>query len=241
MFIILNGNNYIKPCKTFGTYMVFYYFCRKNISMIEFKELYIDPQHKCLIIDVYIEDLSYYEGVVIDSIILDTENKYLPSEEAYESLVLYSQDNPSMNILNTEGGRHVRIELNQSILDVLQPEGTEYKITLSNNHMYTVTVNADTSNAPNIGLSPCGCSEATVTRSLMDMQPIYNSLMAGIKQVAADCTIPKTLIDNVLRMNALDSALKTGNYPLAAKFWNTFYSNSTTPSIKTRNCGCHGY
>lgn len=208
--------------------------------MIEFNELYVNQKRKCLIIGVQIEDLPYYEGVIIDSVVLDTEMKYLPDDSTYDGIVLYTKDNPSMNVLSTEDGRSLRIELNQSVLDVLQ-EDSDYKINLNENHMYTVTVQADTSNAPNIGLSPCECSESTVTRSLMDMQPIYNSLMAGIKQVATDCTIPKTFIDNVLRMNALDSALKTGNYQLAAKFWSQFYSDSKTTSIKTRNCGCHGY
>lgn len=211
--------------------------------MIEFRELYIDPEHKCLIVDVEIEDLEYYDGAVIENIILDTEMRYLPSEGTYNGIVLYSNASDktmALNVMPESEGRRVRLELNQATLDVLQAD-SDYQINLKENHMYTITVNADTSLAPNIGLSPCGCSEASVTRSLMDMQPIYNSLMAGIKQVATDCTVPKTFIDNVLRMNAVDAALKTGNYDLAAKFWNQFYSNSKTPSIKTRNCGCHGY
>ena len=47
--------------------------------MVEFKELKITPDGKNLIINASIKDLEYYKDVYIDSVIIDTQDTYLPS------------------------------------------------------------------------------------------------------------------------------------------------------------------
>ena len=53
--------------------------------MIKFNELRITPNNESLIIDVSIEDADYYQNVVLDSIIIDTQDTYVengPSSKA---------------------------------------------------------------------------------------------------------------------------------------------------------------
>ena len=42
--------------------------------MIQFNELRITSDNKCLIIDTQVEDLSYFVNVTIDSIFIDTQD-----------------------------------------------------------------------------------------------------------------------------------------------------------------------
>ena len=57
--------------------------------MVNFNELRVSPDRKNLIIDVSIKDLSYYENVYIDSIIIDTQDTYIPSGPSNSPIFTY--------------------------------------------------------------------------------------------------------------------------------------------------------
>ena len=65
-------------------------------------------------------------------------------------------------------------------------------------------------------------------------------MLCYIRQIENECEIPKNFIDSILKYKALELSVRTGNYPLAIKYWNKYFSNSN-PNISTiKTCNCYG-
>ena len=67
--------------------------------MIKFNELRITPNNESLIIDVSIEDASYFQNVVLDSIVIDTQDTYTqngPSSKAVFNYVVAEEEYDSI-------------------------------------------------------------------------------------------------------------------------------------------------
>lgn len=47
--------------------------------------------------------------------------------------------------------------------------------------------------------------------------------MTNIKQIEKNCEIPRDLINDILKINAIELSLISGHYVLANKYWNKFY------------------
>ena len=180
--------------------------------MIQFNELRITEDNKCLIIDVQIQDSKYFEGAYIDTIRVDNQDTYVGDSASSESVLVYKFSDHNYTALNELGdnARHVRLEI-----------GVE--------------------NAPNHGEAPCICSQDTEVAAVANLYPIYQNLMSGIREIAEDCTIPQNFINSFLQFQAVNTALEGGNYPLAIKYWNKFYKNTgPSPKVISKGCGCHG-
>lgn len=194
--------------------------------MLQFNELRITPDNKCLIIDVQVEDLAYFKNVKIDSILIDTQDTWVYSGPSDKAVLLYSQDSPALSVVDNEG-KHVRIEAEQPL------------IVPAENNMYFVYVVADISNAPESMQAPCDCNKDTIIGTAVNVHSFRSLFMKGIKEIENSCEMPVTLVNAYLRQQAVEACLKTGNYPLAIKYWKMFFQN-INQTVMTKTCNCNG-
>lgn len=196
--------------------------------MLQFNELRITADNKCLIIDTQVEDLSYFDNVKIDSIYLDTQDTWINDGPSSQATLLYSQEsNTEFDVIKDDKGRHVRIEVGNPV------------ITSSKNNMYFVYVLADVSNAPEASQAPCTCSQDKIIGTVVNLYTLYNTLMSGIKELANDCEVPVNLINAYLRQQIIDACIKAGNYTMAIKYWKAFFLDSDKV-YRSKSCGCNG-
>lgn len=216
--------------------------------MLTFNELRITPDNRYLIIDVSVDNSSYFDNIVIDSIVIDTQDTYIangPSskpvytfkaEDRYDLTYSIPEDcncNPvrvdeDKSYCFTYGGeqsRHIRLTLNYKDLNV----------SLCGN-MFFVYVIASGTPAPD---TPCGFDKNKIMGTVVNLYPFYQQTMCFIKELENDCQIPKGFINMILRLKAIELCIRTGNYPQAIKYWNKFFLGQDC-HVLTYNCGCNG-
>lgn len=203
--------------------------------MIQINEFRITEDNTCLIVDVQIQDLEWFDGVVIDKILFYNQDYYLQREgQTKIEKIIYDindQDLKSLNLLDSD--RHVRLEISLKNKNGI--------LSLSDcNNLCFIKVITDTTNAPNSPMAPCICSDEVVDAAVANLYPIYQNLMNGVKELANDCQIPQNFINSFLQFQAVETALNAGNYPLAVEYWNKFFSNGNRTLTTKRKCGCHG-
>lgn len=195
--------------------------------MLQFNELKITADNKCLIIDVQVEDLPYFNKVKIDSVLMDTQDTWLSSGPSDKAVVLYSQDNTALDTLGDNSGRHIRLEIEKPL------------ISPADNNMYIIYAVADTSSAPEALEAPCDCSQDTVVKVVVNLHILYNYLMKGIREIENDCSLPVNFINSFLQEQAVEACLRTGNYAQAVKYWKKFFMGKPL-TVTSKQCGCHG-
>lgn len=244
MIIIIKGRTLVLPFFIF-IILIFYYFIFS--SMIKFNELRITPDNECLIIDVQVSQESYYKDIYLDSIIIDNQDSYNPNGPS---------DNPIYSITSlTQNNNYIYSseDLNNYIKDsdqspVFDEEDTfikkkKVRIILTKQdigkiegNMFFVYVIAGGTPSPN---TPCGMDNSICMRTVIALQPIYNKAIQYFKELNTECTIPKGLIDIILRLKALELSIKTGNYNQAISYWNKYFINlQGITEFKTNNYGC---
>lgn len=213
--------------------------------MIQFNELRITPDGKHLIIDASINNSNYYNNVVLDSIVIDTQDTYVPNgpsinpiyehkvdgydyiysipEECSCSPVLVDEDKSYCFTYGNEEGKHVRLILSTKDIPL--------------NNMLFVYVIAKGTPAPD---TPCGFDNAIVMQTVVDLYPFYQNTLCFLKELNNECEMPKGFTDMILRLKALELCIRTGNYPQAIKYWKKFFSNNNRVITTTSNCRCNG-
>lgn len=192
--------------------------------MIKFNTLKITEDSKNLIIDAEIEDLSYYDDMLISSLIIDNQDTYSalgPSSNPIVNLSFAKTDSTGEEI---KGVRHVSIEI--PLVSLKEDLGNDIL------YIYFTTVGTP---APN---TPCNKDLSVVMGVAVNLYPIYMRGMSYIKELSKDCTIPKGFIDYILNYRLIELCLKTRNYVTANKYWNKFFKNVKNITVKTSDCGC---
>lgn len=213
--------------------------------MIAINECRITDDGKCLIVEAQVINMSYYEDVYIDSVIIDTDKTYQeggPSynpvyqinyEASYDNVgigcgkLITSEDCKCGNVfVANKGTKKIRLVLNKS--DLI---GSDL-----NDNIFFVYINATGYPAPQ---TPCGMDNSQVMGVAVNLRPIYNMAMSYIKELNSNCSTPKGFIDMILRLKAFELSLKTGNYTMAIKYWDKLFKNKVNVPTK-KGCGCHG-
>ena len=213
--------------------------------MVDFNELRVSPDRKNLIIDVSIKDLSYYENVYIDSIIIDTQDTYIPSGPSNSPIFTYevvSNVTPvyslpdcgcnqiqdyidKENCFETSNNeeKRVRLELNNTVL---------------NNHLkgnlffvYVITKGTPASD------TPCNMDNTINLGVTADTYPIYTNMLNSLKELES-CGTPKLFTDAFLRFKAFELSIKTGQYSQVINYWNKYFKSLDIPN--NTNCSCNG-
>lgn len=178
--------------------------------MLQYNELRITQDKKYLIVDVQVQELSYYENVYLDTIIIDTQKTYS---------ALGPSNNPFMTIQMEPNTKHYRKFIDiDSVAD----------------NMFFVYTTVNGSPSEDV---PCGMSQETILGVAYDKYPIYKQGMSLLSQLHG-CDIPSDLKDFILQNKAFEITLQAGNYPKAIEYWGLFFKEKEK-AVKS-GCGCHG-
>lgn len=213
--------------------------------MVTFQELRITPDGKYLIIDVSIKNEPYYENVYIDSVIIDTQDTYVPSGPSNNPVYTYTNENENVTKVYTTcdcnpvldedtsycfvtddySNKNIRLILNYQDLGV----------TLKDNMLFVYVIAKGTPAAD----TPCGMDNSIVMGTVVDLYPIYCRTIQYLKELTNECQTPSGLINMILRIKALELSIKTGNYTQAIGYWNKYFTNlDSNPVPKSNYCGC---
>lgn len=186
-----------------------------------------------LFIEAEIENLSYYDNVYIDSVIIDTDETFVengPSESAIFTYQLDSElsDTTDCTVVEVSSdNKKIKLYLTAKDLGIS---------TFTDNIFFIYVIATGTPDS----CTPCGMDNATTLGIAIDMRVIYNSLMSHIRELADKCDTPRNLIDAYLRFKMIETALKTGNYLTAISYWQKFFQGNISSITTISKCGCSG-
>jgi hypothetical protein len=218
--------------------------------MLHFNELRITQDDKYLIIDASVDNQDFYDDIILDSVVIDTQDTYVPNgpssnpvyklkvadaydltyslpEECSCNPVLEEEDKSYCFTYGTHQMRNIRLRL----------QASDFNINTLNDTMFFVYVIA--TGTPSAD-APCGTTNPMIMGAVTNLYPLYQSMMKYVKQIENNCEIPKEFIDLSLRIKALELCIRTGNYPQAIKYWNKYFKNKIGTITRVTNCSCYG-
>lgn len=213
--------------------------------MVDFNELRVSPDRKNLIIDVSIKDLSYYENVYIDSIIIDTQDTYIPSGPSNSPIFTYevvSNVTPIYSLPDC-GCNQVQDYIDkENCFETSNNEEKRVRLELDNtaldNHLkgnlffvYVITKGTPSSD------TPCNMDNTINLGVTADTYPIYTNMLNSLKELES-CGTPKLFTDAFLRFKAFELSIKTGQYSQVINYWNKYFKSLDIPN--NTNCSCNG-
>lgn len=213
--------------------------------MVDFNELRVSPDRKNLIIDVSIKDLSYYENVYIDSIIIDTQDTYIPSGPSNSPIFTYevvSNVTPVYSLPDC-GCNQVQDYIDkENCFETSNNEEKRVRLELDNtaldNHLkgnlffvYVITKGTPSSD------TPCNMDNTINLGVTADTYPIYTNMLNSLKELES-CETPKLFTDAFLRFKAFELSIKTGQYSQVINYWNKYFKSLDIPN--NTNCSCNG-
>lgn len=213
--------------------------------MVDFNELRVSPDRKNLIIDVSIKDLSYYENVYIDSIIIDTQDTYIPSGPSNSPIFTYevvSNVTPVYSLPDC-GCNQVQDYIDkENCFETSNNEEKRVRLELDNtaldNHLkgnlffvYVITKGTPSSD------TPCNMDNTINLGVTADTYPIYTNMLTSLKELES-CGTPKLFTDAFLRFKAFELSIKTGQYSQVINYWNKYFKSLDIPN--NTNCSCNG-
>ena len=187
--------------------------------MITFNELRVTKDNKYLIIDVSVRSQSYYNGVYIGSISIDTQDTY--KDGGPSSSIIYTKDVDK----ESPNSKHYRLELGVG----------DFLPSLLNN-MFFVYVKAIGTPNPD---TPCGMDSEYTIGVTFNPCSLYNAMMSYVRQVNNSCNTPKNFIDLFLQFKALEISVNTEHYMQAIEYYNAFIKDIKVINT-TKTCDCYG-
>lgn len=220
--------------------------------MIQFNELRITDDGKYLIIDAEVK--STEPNIYIDNVLIDSQDTYKAGSPSNNLLYNQEYNDTYLNYIctKTEEPEGITYEDNTKNIKLYSTRGdskinkiyyklkvtdlTNFKDGSFNHCMLFVYVHLK--GYPNEE-TPCGQDTEYAMGTVVNMQSLYDIIMQDVRELENECKLPMNFINKMLAYNAIDLSVKTGNYPLAIKYWNKIFRNqSTNNTINT--CNCHG-
>lgn len=169
--------------------------------MIQFNELKITPIDKTLILDVSIKDDPNYSNVFLDQVFIGTQDTYIGLDIDPDNI--YSK--------TIEGNTKIfRAHIKSTDLED------------SNLYDNLLFIYVTSKGSPNDEITDD--IKPYNMRVIVDLELIYKTIIKLISNQQDQCDDNSKLVDLILKVNALDIALKTCNYPIAIKYWNKFFT-----------------
>lgn len=216
--------------------------------MVHFNDLRFSKDGKYLIIDAAIDSQNFYEDVLLDSIIIDNQDTFVNNGPSSNPIYTYkivdindkvysTPENCNCSPVRVEDGSYCFVEGTDTMKQVrLEIPLSLYGINPYKDMLFVYVIASGTPSAD----TPCGLDNSKIMGTVVNLKYIYDNMLCYIRQIENECEIPKNFIDSILKYKALELSIRTGNYPLAIKYWNKYLSNSNPniPTIKT--CNCYG-
>lgn len=216
--------------------------------MVHFNDLRFSKNSKYLIIDAAIDSQNFYEGVLLDSIIIDNQDTFVSNGPSSNPIYTYkvvdiddkvyaTPENYNYSPVRVEDDSYCLVEGTGTMKQVkLEIPLSLYGIDPYKDMLFVYVIASGTPSAD----TPCGLDNSKIMGTVVNLKYIYDNMLCYIRQIENECKIPKNFIDSILKYKALELSVRTGNYPLAIKYWNKYFSNSN-PNISTiKTCNCYG-
>ena len=154
--------------------------------MIHYNDLYITEDNKCLVIDVAIDDNSYYKDVYLDTISIDTQDTFVPNGPSDKAKVFTIRkdnldkvyvndkevlvDNENVYVEGTDKVKHTKLYLTAK----------ELGVDLTKDMLFVYTIATGTP-APD---TPCNCDVNKILSVVVNTYEVYKSIVPLIKEIA---------------------------------------------------------
>lgn len=208
--------------------------------MIHYNNLYITEDSKCLVIDVAIDEESYYENIYLDKIAIDTQDTYVPNGPSDKAKIftirkesldkVYADgkeiyvDDHYIYVQGTDKLKHIKLYLTTQDLEV----------NLSKDMLFVYTIATGTP-APD---TPCNCDVNKILSIVYNDYEVYKSIIPLVKEISNECNNSVAFINKELQLKAIEYAIKSGNYLLAIKYWRKYFMNNI--NMVSKKCNCNG-
>lgn len=208
--------------------------------MIHYNNLYITEDNKCLVIDVAIDEDSYYENIYLDKIAIDTQDTYIPNGPSDKAKIftirketldkVYADgkevyvDDHYIYVQGTDKLKHIKLYLTAQDLGV----------NLSKDMLFIYTIATGTP-APD---TPCNCDVNKILSVVYNDYEVYKSIIPLVKEISIECSNSVSFITKELQIKAIEYAIKSSNYLLAIKYWKKYFMNNI--NAVSKKCNCNG-
>lgn len=183
--------------------------------MIKFTDLRVSNGH--LIISAEVREIEdYYDNVYIDKIKIDSQDTF-SSTGPSSSLIYESASFPAET-------KSITLDLDASDFTDIDMDKTMFFV-------YAVATGTPSAS------TPCGMDNVNSLGVTFSLCPIYNETMAYVKEIESTCDLPKSFINMILQLKAIQYSINSGHYTQAISYYNKFYKNL---GVRTKPCGCHG-
>lgn len=216
--------------------------------MLTFNELRITPDGKYLIIDVSVSNESYYKDVIIDSIIIDTQNTYVATGPSNKPIYTYTLEDDGLVQVYDQNDNCPILDESESYCFVedknnykrknirLLLSAQDLQVSLKDTMFFVYAIASGTPAAD----TPCGMDNSITMGTVVDLYPMYGKTIQYLKELNNECSTPKGLTDMIFRIKALELSIKTGNYTQAINYWNKYFINlQNKTDYKSLSCGCN--
>lgn len=180
-----------------------------------------------LILEATVDTLEFYKDVEIGSVIIDTEDTFVDGGPSNNPILVreFADAETESSDSDDPKWKHIRITISAK----------EMGLSNLSNNLFFVYIGATGYPSP---VTPCNMDNQYTVAVAFDLKSIYNGAMQYLKEIES-CEIPRTVIDYILRVKALEISIRTGNLKVAIKYWRKLFKSKGT--IKTTsNCGCNG-
>ena len=188
--------------------------------MIQFNEVRVTQDNKCLIVDVQISPLDYFANVYLNSISIG---------------VLKSDNCSSVETIEPICEEH--------FVDLSEDNVKRYRNTFDVDGIKSIfIINVTTKGEVSEGASCCwGKVGSVVTTYAYNKYPLYQAIMPLLNSIGG-CEPSRELIDQLLQLQAFNLSLQVGDYCQAVTYWDQFLGNITEKdcSKPKKPCGCNG-
>ena len=194
--------------------------------MLQFLELRIDSNKKCLIIDTEVENSSIFKNVTIDSIYIDTQDTWIINGPSTKAKCVYSPEYKDLDIIQDVDHKRVRVTVDSNVIPIIS------------NNLYFVYVLADISQAPEIISLSCSETLDKISGTVVDTHYLYDSLLSSIRVFRDKCTDTSEFVDRFLKLQVVESAIRTSDYHIAIDYWKKFFMDNPIKQ-PFKSCKCN--
>ena len=171
--------------------------------MVEFKDLRVSAEGKLII---YVEIPEHCANICLDSISISTQDTF------YKENI---NDNPKVAVYEVEDEK-TQYYLELSSKDIMDTSENSLEVDVNKDLLYIKVITKVCSGATEH-------ADPSITLAVVfNKNRLYNKLIKYIKELECCCEYPKNFVNYWLKYKVVETALNTGHYMIANKYWNKF-------------------
>lgn len=200
--------------------------------MVIFNELRLSEDKSEILVDCFMENLSVYDKMYIDTIYVEYyKNARTDGELSDKAIQIYSNEDKDMEVKAVRA----KLSIDKSVIET-------FGITTFENGLFYVVVQCDGTPGTELFTLPCGYDDTKDVGVVLDWKRMYEIGMQYVAEMNRGCNPCgdwSGFDDFILIWNSLKVAIAACDFKMVEKLWNKFLrhisSNSDTIAV---SCGC---